>query len=117
LIADLDSPRFAVRQRAQKALEREGELVEPMLRQALRGKPTLELRRRVEGVLAKLEVSKLSLEQVRVLRAQAALEYIGNAEAQAMLRALAQGEGGARLTREAQGSLDRLASRALGAAK
>jgi WD40 repeat protein len=109
LIADLDDRRFRVRERARQALERQGDLVEPFLVQTLEGRPTLEVRRRVEELLAKLARPTLSREDLRVLRAQAALEYMGTSAAQDVLRALAQGEPGARLTQEAQASLDRLA--------
>ena len=49
VIADLDG-RFAVRNRATLELERLGEHAESALREALRGQPSLETQRRIEGV-------------------------------------------------------------------
>src|SRR5262249_57226416 len=58
LMTDLDSPQFAVRERASQDLEKISELGEPVLRQVLRDKPTLETRRRIERVLEKLRQRK-----------------------------------------------------------
>src|SRR5206468_3128357 len=49
LIADLDSPRFAVRQKALAELQRLGESAEASLRRALADRPNLEVRRRIES--------------------------------------------------------------------
>src|SRR5262249_3838672 len=53
LIADLDNDEFAVRDRAQRELERMGEEAAPALRKALAGKPALEARLRIESILKK----------------------------------------------------------------
>jgi WD40 repeat protein len=107
LIADLDDKRFPVRERAGTELQQLGERAEFALRQTLEKRPTLEVRRRIEHLLARLPKPRLSRAEVRVLRAQAVLEYAESTEAQAVLQALAQGEPGARLTAEAQAALDR----------
>jgi WD40 repeat protein len=108
VLADLDHERFPVRERASSDLARLGELAEPFLRQTLQRDPSLEVRRRVELLLAKLDKAKLSPEQVRTLRAFEVLEAIGDAECRQLFEAhLRQGAVG-RLGREAQASLRRL---------
>lgn len=108
LLADLDSDRFEVRDKATRQIESIGELAEPALRKALAGKPSLELRRRVEQLLDDVQPSH-SREQMRALRAVEVLEYIGTPEARRLLDTLADGAPEARLTREAKASLARLA--------
>ena len=112
LIADLDDERFAVREKATTELEKLGKEIEPALHKALQGKPSLEVRRRIDRLLEKLESAAPSPEQLRLLRALEVLEHIGTPEARELLRTLAKGASGARLTQEAKASLDRLANRA-----
>jgi WD40 repeat protein len=106
-LRDLDSQEFTTREAAVRELEKFGEVVEPSLHQVLRGKPSLEVRRRVEGLLARLE--EWPPERLRDLRAVEALEHIGAPDAQQVLRTLADGAPTARLTREAKASLQRIA--------
>ncbi len=68
-IADLDADAFEVRQKAAAELERLDQLAEAALRRALENKPTLEQRRRIEPMLAKLEAAIPSGEALRSLRA------------------------------------------------
>lgn len=110
-IADLDSNEFTVREAATRELRKVGELAQPALRAAIKDKPSLELRRRVQGLLDEMDGSDLSLESRRGLRAVAVLEHIANAEARKLLHDLAAGAAGARLTAEAKASLARLRSR------
>jgi RNA polymerase sigma factor (sigma-70 family) len=112
LIADLNSERFAVRDQAARELEQLGEATEPALRQALAGHPSLEVRRRIEGLLGKWSGAVPAPERLRVLRAVEVLERVGSAEARRVLEALAGGAEGARLTREAAAALRRLGRRA-----
>ncbi len=105
VVADLDSDEFRVRESAARELERLGPQAEIALRAALDGNPSAELRRRVEGLLAKLDGPVTDPETLRPLRAVAALERI---EAADVLRELASGAPDARLTREAKSSLARL---------
>jgi WD40 repeat protein len=109
LIADLDSDRFKVRNRASEELHRLGAQAEPALRQVLAGKPSPEVRRRVRALLAASRT--LSDEELHVLRAVEVLEHTGTPSARQVLEALATGVPEARLTREAQASLERLARR------
>jgi hypothetical protein len=108
LLADLDSEQFAVRQKAQEELEKLGDLAEPALRRTLEGKPTLEVRRRVQVLLERLRGSVTQPELLQALRAVAVLEDIGTSAARRLLQELAKGTPEARLTREAKGALRRL---------
>ncbi len=54
LVADLDSPQFAVRERAREVLEYLGQYVKDDLKNALKANPNEELRRRLEKLLARL---------------------------------------------------------------
>jgi RNA polymerase sigma factor (sigma-70 family) len=112
LIADLDDERFQVRTQATKELEGLAEHAVPVLRKALAGKPSLEVTRRLEALLDRLEKVKLSSETVCQIRAVEALESIGNAEARRLLARLAAGHPDTRLTQEARAAAGRLAKRA-----
>jgi RNA polymerase sigma factor (sigma-70 family) len=107
LVRRLDSDTFAVREKAREELEELGEAAEPALRQALAGAPTVETRRRVEGLLERLG----GTEPLRRGRALEVLEWLGDDEAGGLLRALAGGAAGAARTREARAALGRLAGR------
>jgi WD40 repeat protein len=112
LIADLQSKRYAVRQRATTELEKLGDLAVPALIQLLTDRPTLEARRRAERLLDKLTGGPLAGEQVRLVRALEVLERQGTAEARQVLETMARGAPGALPTREAQAAVDRLSRRA-----
>jgi predicted NACHT family NTPase len=105
-VADLGDEEFAVRQKATEDLIKVGSLAEPGLREALQGSPSLEVRRRLEGLL-----DRLAKEQLREVRALEVLEYLGTPEAQQLLTRLAEGAPEARLTREAKAALKRLQRR------
>ncbi|MGH7223303.1 MAG: PQQ-binding-like beta-propeller repeat protein, partial [Gemmataceae bacterium] len=106
LVADLDSGEFAVREAATKELERIGEQADPLLRETLKTKPTLEVRRRIEGLLARPRFP-IAGESLRGVRAIQVLEHLGTPEARNLLRKLAEGADGARLTEEARQALRR----------
>jgi RNA polymerase sigma factor (sigma-70 family) len=112
LVADLDSERFAVRDQAARELEQLGEPAAPVLRQALEGRPSAEVRRRLEGLLEQWESGVPAPEWLRLLRAVEALERIDSPEARRLLDSLAGGAEEARLTREAAAAVRRLARRA-----
>jgi WD40 repeat protein len=108
-IAELDSEDFGERQRAERELERLGELAGPALLQHLATMPSLEARRRIEPLLRKLEVpAALSADVLRDVRAVQVLEGIGCVEARQILQTLAKGAPGARLTEDAAAAFLRL---------
>jgi hypothetical protein len=105
-IVDLDSPKFAVRQAAVKALEKAGAQAQVPVQKALAGSLSLEARLRLEKVLSTLADAPVP-ESLRNLRAIVALERIGSLQARAALEILAQGAPGARETEEAKAALAR----------
>jgi RNA polymerase sigma factor (sigma-70 family) len=113
LLADLDSEQFTVREAATAELGRLGGAATPALREVLRGSPSPEVRRRVQGLLTALapggEQERLSARVVEVL------ELLGTPEAVGLLEALAQGAPAARQTQDAKASLRRLSQRAAAA--
>jgi RNA polymerase sigma factor (sigma-70 family) len=102
LIADLDSPRFAVREKAEADLRNLGPQAEPFLQRALMAKPSAEAAKRIESLLTALAARKLSPAEVRDLRAVQALEWQGTPAARALLAEWAKGDPTAALTRAAQ---------------
>jgi WD40 repeat protein len=113
LLADLESKRYAVRRRATQELANLQELAEPALRKALQGRPSLEVQRRVERLLAKLASLRWNptSKRLRLLRALEVLEHIGTPGARQVLKTLAGGAPASPLTQEAKASLERLAKR------
>ncbi|HKB39146.1 MAG TPA: hypothetical protein VKD72_22090, partial [Gemmataceae bacterium] len=113
LIADLDSDRFKVRQRATEELERLGPKVASAMRKALQGEPTPETRMRLRRLLELLEkpgAPSLPTEELVGLRVLEALELAGTAEARRALEAVAHGTA-ERWASEAKAALERLARR------
>ncbi len=106
LLADLDGRKFVERERAVAELERLNFAAEPALRKALADKPSLEMRRRLEALLERLDPAR-SPERMRELRAVEALESVGSASAKEVLRSLAGGAAKSRLTEEAKAALVR----------
>src|SRR5262249_58267289 len=82
ILKDLGSDQLSVRQRATRELEQLGEPVLPALRQTLAAQPTLEVRRRLEQVIEKLQVESRSTELRRAWRAGEVLEGGGSPAAQ-----------------------------------
>ena len=111
LIAELGSDQFAVRQKAQKALDDMGELAKGAYERTLAEKPSLEVRQRIEGLLKKLRGPITRREKLQALQAVAVLEDIATPEARQFLETLAGGAPGARETEEAGASLRRLTAR------
>lgn len=109
LVGDLNSDSFAVRQKAAVALEEMGEDAGAALRAALAGNPSLESRRRLEGLLRKVEDTPASPERLRPLRAVTVLEWAGTPAARQALEVLARGAPEARPTRDVRNALNRLA--------
>jgi WD40 repeat protein len=108
LVTDLNSDRFAVRDKANQELARLGGLVEPALRKALEANPSLETRQRIEKLLRGLLGPITLPETLRAVRAVETLELIGTGEAKALLAQYAAGAPLARLTQDAKEALARL---------
>ncbi len=110
LLTGLDHSKFAVREAAAKELEQIVDQAELLLREKLEGKPTLEVRRRIEGILLSSRLAR-SPEGLRRLRSIQVLEQLGTPEAQQILERLAKGAPAARGTRDAKAALLWLAGR------
>jgi RNA polymerase sigma factor (sigma-70 family) len=108
LIADLDDGQFAVRAQATKELEALAENAVPVLRKALGGKTSVEVRRRLDALLERLDAKSFSTETVRQIRAVEALEYIGNSEARRVLDKLAARPAAMMVAQEAKAAASRL---------
>jgi WD40 repeat protein len=111
LIATLDDPDFAERERAAADLEKIGPLAEPALRDALKAADSPEARRRLTGLLVRLAARTPSAEELRAVRAVEAVEWAATPEAVRLLEAWAAGAAGARLTEDAKAALARLKGR------
>jgi WD40 repeat protein len=107
-ITELDSEKFKVRRKATAELEKLAELAEPALRKTLAKKPSVEVRGRIDRLLAKVP---RSLEAKRACCVVKLLENVGTPEAQQLLTKVARGTPAARLTQEAKAVLERLATR------
>jgi hypothetical protein len=104
LVARLGSDEFRTREEATGELRRLGEVAAPALREALRRRPSPEVRRRAERLLARVAAD----DRRTSARALEVLEQAGTPEARRLLEALANGEPEARQTREAKAALRRL---------
>lgn len=111
LIADLDNDQFAVREEATRELEKLGTLAEAELRKALANRPSPEMRRRVEHVLARTQGAAPTADRLRTGRALEMLELVGSPEARRLLETLAGGPARSTLSQDARAALDRLAKR------
>jgi RNA polymerase sigma factor (sigma-70 family) len=111
LVADLDSAIFQDRQTAMKELEVLGKLAEPALREVLARGASLEVRRRIERVLAKRETPIQAPELLRAVRALEALECVGSPEARRGLEEVAQLASERYIREEANAAAARLAKR------
>jgi WD40 repeat protein len=108
LIASLDDGQFAVREQATRELEELGDTVESQLKQATANSSSAEVKRRLEGLIAKAARGS-SPGILRDRRTIAVLELIGTREARDLLEMLATGAPDAGLTRDARTALTRLA--------
>lgn len=104
LLTDLDSEQFAVREKAMQELEKLGASAATELHKMLADKPSLEVKRRIEILLEKMD----GKEHLRMVRALETLERIGTPEARSLCKELASGVADAPLTREARATLRRL---------
>jgi WD40 repeat protein len=109
LLRDLDNDDLKVREQATRRLEELGSAAQLALREGLEDNPSPEVRRRIEGLLTKLEEPSSFRERLRPLRAVKVLEQIGTPEAKKVLQTLTHGRPEAALTKEAKAALERLA--------
>jgi WD40 repeat protein len=107
LTTDLDSDEFATRQKAGAQLAKLGPAVQPMVRQALKGDLSTEVRRQLEKLLRRLEEEE-EAGWVRTVRVLEALEHMATPEARQFMRKLSSGAPAARLTQEARAALGRM---------
>jgi hypothetical protein len=107
-LADLDCSRFAKREAATRALVSFGPQAEAAVRQAVHDARSLEMRRRLNLILDKMDCDPLPGTALRELRAVEILEHIGTPEAKVLLQMLAAGAGDARMTSDARAALRRL---------
>jgi WD40 repeat protein len=106
-VADLGSDSFRIREAAAKELAAHVRLVAPTLREAVRVAPDLEVRRRLEAILARLDRSPTT-DELRAMRLVRATEMAGTAEARELLKGWAGGAAGAILTEDARAALGRI---------
>lgn len=108
LVADLDSPTFATREKAMAALDRFGDVIVPGLRARLADAKSQEVRQRLVRLLGKLDPATPTGDRLRELRALELLERLGTPDAQKVLQEWASGTPQARRTREAAEALKRM---------
>jgi WD40 repeat protein len=111
LISDLDQDDFSTREKATAELEKLGEWAEPALREAIKGKPSAEVRPRAGRLLERIQDPPVSPESLRLSRALEALESISTAEAHRALEALAKTAPSTKAGAEAKEAVNRLARR------
>jgi WD40 repeat protein len=104
LIGELDSPQFALREAAMRALAAFGEQAESALKERRARDSSAELRQRIDRLLAPPRIVK-SGEALRRLRAVQVLSWIADPTPRDILKTLSAGESGARETRAAQNAL------------
>ncbi len=108
-VKDLSAPQFAARERATAELEKRGESVAPLLREALRAATDAESRRRLAVLVGRVE--RPSADGLRVRRALDALEHLGTPESEAHLTTLGRGTPGCLQTVLAREALTRITGR------
>ncbi len=109
-IENLSDQNPAVRQKATKELEEAGEIAETKLRAALAQKPGLDLTRRLQDLLARIDKMRTAPppETLRVIDGVVVLERIASDDARRLLDLLAKGNPDAILTERAAAAIERL---------
>jgi WD40 repeat protein len=110
-IADLAAADEKRRERATTELQEFGAAAAPELYKALRDKPPLDVRQRIEQVIAAVSRFPVSPGDLRCSRSIQVLERIGSDDARKILQELAGGDESAAATTEAAAALDRLKAR------
>jgi WD40 repeat protein len=111
LIGELSNDKFTVRARAADDLEALGRLVKNDLQKELDGRPSLDVRKRVEQLLERMETVQVPPLWLRAMRAIEVLERCNTLEARQALQKLGDGPPGSRLAEEATASVRRLNKR------
>ena len=112
LIRQLDDDDFNIREAASRELGALGRVAEPALRQALTGKPSFEVKARINDLLSQAGADLArGPKEMGTLRAICALEFMNHDGAKALLAKWAGGAAGARLTMDAKAALDRIEGR------
>ncbi len=111
MIADLNSPRFAVRDKAYAELDQLGEDILGILHDCLKKGLSLEVSRRLERLVHEHDPANGSPKRLREMRALELLEYLATPDASQVVKNLANGAPHARLTLDAQAALRRIASK------
>jgi RNA polymerase sigma factor (sigma-70 family) len=101
LIDELDSSRFAVREKAEAELRDMSTQAEPHLKRAQKPPPSPEAAKRIESLLTGIATNKLSGPLIRELRAAQALEWMDTAAAHTLLAEWSKGDPAAALTKAA----------------
>src|SRR5262249_29891353 len=114
LIADLDHDSFVRREQASTELEKLLPQVRPALVNALANRPSLEVRRRIESLLARPTLVVSHAQSLRDIRGIQVLDHLATPEARDLLKKLAAGAPEARLTQEAKVAVERLVKRTTG---
>jgi RNA polymerase sigma factor (sigma-70 family) len=102
-IAELDAPRFAAREAADRELRALGGSVETFVCEALAGRPTAEAKERLTKILTAIEAREPSAEEIRDLRAVRAVRWADTTAARNQLAEWAKGDPDASLTKAAAG--------------
>ncbi len=108
-VKDLSSEQFADRERATAELEKRGESIASLLREALGAATDAEARQRLTTILGRIE--RPSSAALRLRRAMDALEHLGTPEAKTHLEALSRGTPGGSRTIQAKEALSRISER------
>jgi WD40 repeat protein len=113
LLADVESPRFAVRERATARLERAADLIGSVVGEMLKATKSEETRVRLAKVMAAVPGPERPLPAwaSALGRAVSVVEHAGGDEARRLLMTWAGGTPDAFLTREAKAALERLAAK------
>jgi RNA polymerase sigma factor (sigma-70 family) len=102
LVADLDSPKFAAREKAEGELRDLSVQAEPFLKKARQASPSAEAAKRIDSLLNEIATHKLSPAELREVRAVQALQWMGTPAARALLDQWAKGDPAASRTRAAK---------------
>jgi RNA polymerase sigma factor (sigma-70 family) len=108
-IKDLSAGRFTVRESATAELEKLGDTISPMLRNALDTSKEEETRQRIAAILGRME--SVTPARLQIQRAMDALEHLGTPEAKEHLAALSRGSPGCLRTIQAREALSRMSGR------